>query len=254
MSEKTKEKAGSYPLVPTEAPDPGALAVKEAARAFLEEAKGPRPQPASMPIISINHKDGGFTMPSGETVPEVSGYPIYYFQTRRMYKRAFDPRSKGVMPDCWSADMIKPHDTSIEKQSEVCLGCPMNEFGTARDGRGKMCGTYTWVFLMNPDFGDMPVAALVTPPSSISVLLGTRFRAGYFAQATAKNGVYEITWSIFRLKPAGDVHCVIEPVMGPALTDPAKVSQLAKFRNKFIALMDGMRLQTPAVGQTREEG
>ncbi len=230
--------------------------IPEAARIFMEEIEGDdaTAKPAGLPIISINHKEGGFKLPTGQLVPEVSGWPLFVFQTRKWYKAAFSPSSKGKPPDCWSADMISPHSSSLEMQAEDCAQCPQSQFGTGRDGRSQACGVFTWTFLLNPDFGAPPIAALISPPSSIRVLMGTRFEAGYFAQARSLAGRYEIVFTTFRLKPGGDLHCILDPVMGPICNDMAMVKKIAVIRNQFLQLMEGLRMRTPDIKGAQEGG
>ena len=221
----------------------------EAARIFLEGAIGPRESAEKLPLVGIMHKEGTFKMPSGELAQEISGYPVYVFRTRRFYKRPPQIGAKGGPPDCWSADLVTPHSTSLEMQAATCAECVQNQFGTGRDGRSKACGEFTWTVLLNREFGRPPLAVVVTPPSSIMSLWGNRFTQGYFSQASKRNGAYEITWTTFRLKMVGDVnrdpivYCTIDPVMGPA-ADPKDVPAIVEIRNRFLKLMDELRMRT----------
>jgi hypothetical protein len=247
----TKEDVGTVPanaVVPRKAspPVPLAMQTENPAAAFLEEVKGPRESAVRISLITIDHKAAGFKMPSGELAAEVSGYPINYFRTRRYYKKPPQAGQKGEPPDCWSADDKVPHETSVEKMCDTCSSCPMNQFGTARDGRSKACGTFTWVFLLNPQFGEMPIAAVVAPPSSLRPLFGTKFESGYFSQAQAKARAYEIVWTTFRLKQFGGgvEYSVLDPVMGEVQTDPTSQKFLAQCRNKALVAMDALRGKT----------
>jgi hypothetical protein len=228
-----------------------------AAEAFLKEAKGPREQPARVPIIGIDHKEGNFVLPSGLVVPQVSGYPVYYFHTRRFYKTSPRAGEKGKPPDCWSGDCIAPSADSLDRQSDICATCANNQFGTARDGRSKACGTFTWIFLLNPQYGSPPLAVLVAPSSSLRALVGTRFSQGYFAQCASRHGVYEIVWSTFRLSQQGDPrnvqYSVLEPQMGDACTDVEQVKKIALIRNKFLEVMNSLRGQTATVPPSSDE-
>jgi hypothetical protein len=230
-----------------ELPSEGALtapATNPAADLFKREARQRQAPPARIPIVQIDHKEGLFVLPSGECVQEVAGYPVYYFQTRRFYDKPPTAGTKGMPPDCWSADLLKPHVDSLKRQHPTCYGCPRDQFGTGRDGKSKACGTYTWVFLLNSDLGgNPPIAAVVAPPSSIRVLLGNRFSPGYFQRAQARYEAYEIVWTVFRLQKGGELHYVIDPRMGPALADLEKVKYLAGIRNQFVEFMDQMRGQ-----------
>jgi len=243
--------AGTQLPVPVETTMPltGQRHLPAAAAAFLAEAKGERQVEHKLPLIQIQHRTGEFLLPSGELAREVSGYPVYYFQTRRYYKKPPKPGEKGSPPDCWSGDMVLPSPSSLEIQHEDCAGCPLNQFGTGRDGRSKACGTYTSIFLLNPRFGEIPLGVIVAPPSSLRTLLGTRFQPGYFGQAAARHGVYEIVWTKFRLRVQGEgesvTYCTLDPVMGPACEDVERVKRIAGVRNQFLALMDEFRSRIP---------
>ncbi len=243
--------AGSLAAVPA-----SALASQQpsaAAALFLDEAKGRRQALASIPLIRIDHQQGQFEMPTGELANEVYGFPIYLFQTRRWYEKAFSPAQPGGPPDCWSPNMEAPSASSLKVQAEQCDGCPRNVYGSARDGRGKACGTYTWVFLLNGNFGNPPLACLVAPPSSIKVLLGNTFQPGFFQRMTQRYQVYEIVWTKFALeRPAeGSPHCVLAPAAAGVATDLEQVKTLAAIRNQAMEAMEAMRGAT--VSATMEE-
>lgn len=256
--ELTPADVGDLPHAATSSlmvPPPAALVsapMSEAAQAFLDEIKGPREEVHNIPLISIDHREAQFQLPSGELVETVAGYPIYFFQTRRFYEKPPVPGlTKGAPPDCWSADMVEPHTSSLKIQHPTCAGCPRDAWGTGRDGRSKACGAYTWVFLLNPQFGQPPIAAVMMPPSSIRTMMGTRFEGGYFAKCRAKHRVYEIVWTTLTLQQQGDqvIYCTVEPLMGPACSDVAMVKQLASLRNTWHTAMESLRGKTVTVEQ-----
>ncbi len=211
--------------------------MSEGAKAFLAEL-GPtkREVPATLPLITIDHKETLYNLPSAEKVPEVSGYPITIFQTRKYYDKPYRPGDKSP-PDCHSSDMKAPSPGSPSPQAKTCAECPQNRFGTGKDGRSMACGTSTWVVLVNPAFGQPPLQILITPSSSISTLMGNRMKAGYFGRCIAKYGLYETVWTTFGLQRGGEgtPHCVVVPQMGPnvADTDVDQAKQLARLRNQF---------------------
>ncbi len=228
----------------------GQKAMSVGAKAFLDKVEGQRQIPVQIPLVKINHGEGSFQLPTGELVESISGYPVYYFHTRKFYKSAYQPGKSGP-PDCWSSDLVEPHMSSVQKQAESCAQCPMNVFGTGRDGRSMACNVQTWVFLLNPEFGNPPLWVLVVPVSSLKILVGNRFSQGYFAQAIAKHEVYEIVWSKFGLTRTaeGAPHCLLVPTMGPAANDPEQCQMIASIRNEFLTRMDGLRMKTPDLGR-----
>ncbi len=229
-------------LAPTLAPAP----MSEVAAAFGGESQTAVDRPSKIPIVKIDHKSECFILPSGETVEVVEGYPVYYFQTRRFYAKPPSPGAKGSPPDCWSPDLVTPSADALNKQNATCEGCKNNEWKSGKDGKSKACGTYTWLFLVNPNqFGDPPIGVMVVPPSSIRVLLGSKFEGGYIQQCASRHRFYQIVWSKFALDRAGDIHCVLKPEMGPPAPDVATAKQLAQLRDRFREAMDGMRGLTP---------
>ncbi len=223
-----------------------ASGLSEAAAVFLGQAEGIAEAPASIPIIAINHKDACFTLPSGELVEEVSGYPIYWFATRRYYAKPPQPGAAGAPPDCWSADLLQPSAESAHKQADYCCNCDNAKFGSGRDGRSQACGQFTWVFLLNPDFGKPPVWCLVAPPSSIRALMGTKFKGGFFSQAKLRAGAYQLVWTTMRLEAEqGQVpFCRLAPEMGP-IANKDEALQLVKLHNDFLGEFNRMRGLTP---------
>ena len=86
------------------------------------------------------------------------------------YKDRFDPGAP-VRPNCWSLEGLKPDPTSQLIQSESCLTCRWNRFGSGigADGkrRGKACRNTRRLVLKSEDF-DLPLV-LSLPPTSKKV-------------------------------------------------------------------------------------
>ncbi len=226
-----------------------------AAQAFLAEAQGERQQVTKVPFVIIDHEEGKFVLPSGELVDSIEGYCISWFQTRRFYQKAYRPGDKGTPPDCWSPDLITPSPSSPDPQAKTCAACPLSQFGSGRDGRGQACSVQTWMFLLNPTFGTPPISVVIAPPSSIRNLMGTKFSGGFFSQAAAKGGVFEIVWGIFNLERAaeGSKHVVVAPSLGPVATDMAEVKAISAYRNQFLQVFAEYRGSTPEVSEPAGE-
>lgn len=238
------KKNGSTAVAPAERKE---LAVvnPEAARLFLDETQGtPREVPTQLPQVRIMHDDAQWCLPSGELVYEIAGYPIMYFMTRQWYRQAFKPGGKGQPPDCFSGDCVTPDARSGDKQAEECATCPQSQWESGRDGRGQACATHLWVFLYDPESDN--IMFFRAPPSSLSALKGTRFKTGYFGQASARSGgAYEIVWSTFGLtKVDGAKHSVVTPKMGPT-AGVETVRKIVDARKRFLAAMREMRGLSP---------
>lgn len=227
------------------------------AAAFAKTIEKRQEAPPRLPVIKIDHKSGQFVLHTGEVVKEIAGYPVLYFQTRSFYEKAPRPGEKGHRPDCYSLDLMVPHPAAEKKQSPDCLSCKNAQFGTARDGRAQACGVHTWIFMLNSQFGSVPLAVLKVGPSNLRTLLGNLYEAGYFQQAQARHGYYELVWTKFRLRIMGEgasvQYAVLEPIMGPAQEDPQKCRQIAEVANRFRTLMDEFRQGAATPGDDDED-
>ena len=87
------------------------------------------------------------------------------------YRDPYNPASP-VGPDCWSLGGLKPDLSSAEVQSESCLGCKLNRFGSGKgaDGkrRGKACKN-TRRLVLKVEKIDLPVV-ITLPPTSTKAL------------------------------------------------------------------------------------
>lgn len=98
-------------------------------------------------------------------------------------KVEFDP-DNPTSPLCWALGEDKagqdikkltPSDESHERQADACEGCPQNDFGTSRRGKGKACKDQVRIALLHADYlksadlvADAPIVFLRVPPTSIS--------------------------------------------------------------------------------------
>ncbi len=78
-------------------------------------------------------------LPNGEKVPSFTARFIHHSRLNLYWEKSFDETGGGEIPDCFSTDGIKPDPSSEKKQSDLCAGCPQNQFGTAEKGEGKAC-------------------------------------------------------------------------------------------------------------------
>jgi hypothetical protein len=84
---------------------------------------------------------GGSTVPGGKLNCVVIGSCAL----NSWYEADYDPND-AQPPDCYAFSTIvgdpemAPHEEALNKQADQCAGCPKNEFGTAKVGRGKACG------------------------------------------------------------------------------------------------------------------
>ena len=230
-------------------------AMSEAERTFIEDSDEVPEAPSKIANIAVNHGGVEFVMPSGETIDGadgIEGFIVRYFDTRAYYKDAYSAKGEKAPPDCRSADCITPDADVVKKQSADCYNCPQNAFGTAKVGKGKACPEHLRLVLVNPAFGNPPIAVLTLPPTSISIFKGGSMvvggKRGYLDQLKAKRAAWQLIWTRIRLtKEEGAANCLPVFEMGEAIPDTpeglAMVKALAALNNQFGAILKAMRRQ-----------
>lgn len=74
----------------------------------------------------------------------------------RYYSEGFRKDSDYRAPDCFAihngdeSEMV-PHPSSAKKQNDDCASCPLNQFGTAKQGDGKACSNRRRIALVGFD-------------------------------------------------------------------------------------------------------
>lgn len=67
---------------------------------------------------------------------------LAYRLENQFYEGAYDSNSPQA-PSCYAFgvddESMAPHEKAENKQADACHGCPMNEWGSAEQGRGKAC-------------------------------------------------------------------------------------------------------------------
>lgn len=104
----------------------------------------------------ISTKGRLFTLPGGKQSPGPMQAVILDFRsTRSFYEGTYNP-SKPAAPVCYASskniEELKPVAESPKPVSEVCEGCPKDEWGSAPGGgNGKACKSGVTLALVPPD-------------------------------------------------------------------------------------------------------
>lgn len=102
---------------------------------------------------------GGVLSLGGATLANPLRVVVIDFQAERAYyDEPFRPGEK-TSPACYSYDLDEPHEKAKNKQSDKCLTCEWNQFGTSENGRGKACKEGARVVFMAADQLDNPAEA-----------------------------------------------------------------------------------------------
>ncbi len=123
-------------------------------------------QGLSFPSIKISRETAQFMLGEAEVVKSLTGHVLHLHFANQWWEKGFDERteSDSPMPNCYSVDGIQPCGGD-KRQSEFCATCPLNKFGTGKDGSGKACrNTIRILFLQ--DGAVLPVF-LSVPPTSL---------------------------------------------------------------------------------------
>jgi len=101
----------------------------------------------------IKTQDKAFAFPDGSIENGPVDFVILdYISQNRYYESAWDPQNPAP-PECFATGRVvkemAPSDNSPEAQSENCASCPMNQFGSA--GNGKACKNTRLLAVMRAD-------------------------------------------------------------------------------------------------------
>lgn len=113
-----------------------------------------RTQPASGSNIKLT-KDKKFLLPNGQKVDGPLELVVVDFVSRnKFYDRPFD-QNNPVAPACFAIGLepkqMVPSDSSPEKQSDDCASCPLNQFKSSSNGKGKACKNTRYLAVLPPD-------------------------------------------------------------------------------------------------------
>jgi hypothetical protein len=114
--------------------------------------------------------------------------------TERSYFEADFDADKITAPDCFALaenqSDLAPHANVAAPVNDICKGCPLAEFGTARMGKGPACKTYRRLAvipssaLRSPDMiAKAEIATCKVSPTSV------KFWASYASQAVTSSGM-----------------------------------------------------------------
>ena len=128
------------------------------------QAVATRAVPASNVYISTQGRK--FTFPDGRiTTNPIKAVVVDFRYRHEFYRGAYTP-GKPKPPVCWAInpvlDDMAPSDRAPEKQADACAGCPLNEFGSAPNGRGKACKNTRVIAIVPADATDKTTPLLLS--------------------------------------------------------------------------------------------
>lgn len=86
------------------------------------------------------------------------------------YLKGYDPESSEKQkPDCYTNDGVAPATDATNAQSKKCATCAHNQFGSARQGKGKACADTKRLAIAAVDQLNEPMLLRI-PPASLKPL------------------------------------------------------------------------------------
>lgn len=106
-----------------------------------------------------------------KVVPSFQGVIAFWLGSRVFWQKSFEETGGGAMPDCASFDLKSGFGAIEENGDKIkrpCDACPMNQWGSGKQGIGKACREIVQIFLLRKDANEnfFP-SLLVAPPGSL---------------------------------------------------------------------------------------
>lgn len=189
-----------------------------------------------LPQIKIMHQAQMFGMPSGDKVADFVGVILDTNRINAWWEVPYEESGGGDIPDCFSHNGIDPTKGCGNKQSDSCLTCPLNEFGSK--GRGKACKNMKRVHVIIP--GQSFPHRLTLPPTNLEAI------DEYIRDLTSAGKPYQLVFTKFGLKEKSNKdgvqfsYLVLETV---GYVEKTKIADEIQARyHKFKSFMRGQEI------------
>lgn len=157
------------------------------------------------------------------------------------YTKPFDPKAEAEPPSCFAlgrdGEALAPHEQVAKAkraEHDTCEGCPQNEFGTARVGRGKACKNTRRLALLPAGrfLKDGTFEPIEDPDHYAGAQLGI-LRVPVTSIVTYANWVREVEQTMHR--PPLGVFCRVQVVKDPERQVALTFETLAKVPDELLA-------------------
>ena len=151
--------------------------IDERTKQLLKEAaeRQSAKEQASIPFISLKGKK--FAVGDEKLGTKLAVVILANIFDNSYYDRPYDPNSDEVFPPACFAiynDVLEaaPHENSPAKQSDSCAECVLNEFGSAKQGKGKACRNGRRILVASVTNGEVNLSDLSIINMSPTALKG----------------------------------------------------------------------------------
>ena len=91
------------------------------------------------------------------------------------YEASYSDTAEFSLPDCFSANGVKPDSSAEKKQARSCAECPKNAFGSGVNDKGvatkgKACADVKNLFIVEAHQLDEPIMVMRVPATSLKAL------------------------------------------------------------------------------------
>src|SRR5574341_76547 len=144
------------------------------------------------------------TLEGEQSMPALRGIIVHRRDVRSYWEHKFGEGEPGAPPECSSADGL----TGVGDPGGDCSTCPLNEWGSAGDGKkGKACRQLKLIFLVREN-EFMPLVLVLSPTS---IPAAKKYFLGLSSRALPFHGVVT-EWTLERAKnPAGIAYAKAVP-------------------------------------------
>lgn len=118
-----------------------------------------------LPQIEIAHTVQLFIMPDDSKVEIFEGIIVDQQATNSYWIDKIKPGEDPKPPTCYSMDAIVPAPEAEFPQAEKCKMCPMNQYDSDEDGKGKACKNMKRLHILIE--GSVLPRRLTVPPTSL---------------------------------------------------------------------------------------
>ena len=175
---------------------------------------------------------------------------------RTWYDRVYSPDDKAA-PDCFAIGEDQynmfPHPNVPDKPADACKGCPMAEFGSAKQGAGPACKTRAKMVLMHAPEGltaaqiadpDAQMVTYSTQPTSVKAFSG---KGGYLKKLAGKGlSSWGVVTELAVVPSDRFLHQTTFEALRPLVDDPARAAAYARIPEAKKALLQAFTYEDDA--------
>lgn len=209
-----------------------AAAMTDAAEIIRENLGGDAIDMGQLPRVTVPAGGGvawEVPTPDGwDSIKALSGIVIHQQSMRAYWAQGLEESGGGSPPDCRSDDGITGEGTP----GGDCATCPLNQFGSDKDERGKACKEVKVLFLLRE--GELLPTMVRIPPSSLKAW--KNYMLGLANQRQRYHTV-ETTLTLEKVQNQGNItYAQVAPKKGRDLTDEERAA-VAAAREQFLPIL-----------------